>query len=241
MRTSGLCLTIFVLLTSVCFSNASRAQGLIEVLFGGVQHRIESQSHYGRDVQHRPYYSVHARRLDSRHRRWKHLASQSRSNRHALLSMRRGNPVPAGAAQLSYAETQTSSVKALTGARGCSTAQEAIAKVIRDDPTLRSGDAYMTSDGLRIFDGDRQDEPKFVPVDQAQKLGRDLKARLAELQKTRPPEPAPAAARKSRIESASGPDETRGNSEQAPIKSAKERLIKTSTGQTIRLVGGFVN
>ena len=236
----SVCLSIFVLLASLCFSNVSHAQGLLEVLFGGAQHQTESQGRYADREQRRTYHSAHAHGVESRHQRWMHTASRSRLSRHAILAMRRGNPIPA-AGQLSYAATQGSAAKALAGDQCCSSAQEAIAKVIRDDPTLRSGDAYMTSDGLRVFDAERRDDQKFVPVDQADKIGRDLKARLAELEKKRPPVTAAAPAPKSRISSASGPHEPTGASEQKPMKPEKERLIKTSAGKTIRLVGGFAN
>jgi hypothetical protein len=238
MRGSGVCLSIFVLLASLCFSSASQAQGLLEVLFGGAQHQTESQGHYADREQHRILHSAHARRADSRHQRWMRAASRSRLSRHALLAMRRDNPVPTSG-QMSYAATPGSAAKALAGDQCCSSAREAIAKVIRDDPTLRSGDAYMTSDGLRVFDAERRDDQKFVPVDQAHKIGRDLKARLAELEKKRPPDTAGAP--KSRISSASGLHEPTGAAEQKPMKLEKERLIKTSAGKTIRLVGGFAN
>jgi len=232
----SVCLSIFVLLVSLCFSNVSQAQGLLEVLFGGAQHQTESQGRYADREQRGAYHSAHARRVESRHQRWIRAASRSRLSRHAILAMGRGNPAPAGG-QLGYAATQGSAAKALAGDQCCSSAREAIAKVIRDDPTLRSGDAYMTSDGLRVFDSERRDDQKFVPVDQAHKIGRDLKARLTELEKKRPSDTAP----KSRIAAASGPHDSTGALAQNQMKPEKEHLITTSEGKTIRLVGGFAN
>jgi hypothetical protein len=112
-----------------------------------------------------------------------------------------------------------------------------ISRVTRRDPTLREGDAFMTSDGLRVFVGDRQGDAKFVPVGQAPQLSRALKERLQAMEKTPSGRPALASSSRSRAEKASGPLAYAGVDE----KAAKDRLIETANGKTIRLVGGFMN
>jgi hypothetical protein len=113
-------------------------------------------------------------------------------------------------------------------------AQAAIAKVLHDDPTLRPGDAYMTADGLRVYVGEQQSDPKFVPVNNARKIGKELKARLAEVEKT--------PARTVRVAALKNGDKVGGahaSSEAKPVRSGKERMIKASNGKMIRFVGGY--
>lgn len=130
-----------------------------------------------------------------------------------------------GPKKLSYAEAMTPS-RAPFKHECCSSPQEAIQKAA-SDATLRPGDAFMASDGLRVYVG----ESKFVAVEQA-RIGETLRARLTAVEK------APAT------------QVSKGSDKKADLAAKlnlprptphKDRLITTSEGKTIRLVGGYVN
>lgn len=180
MRRSGACLTVLILLGSICFSTASRAEGFFEMLFGGGRQHVELHVGYVYAAQPRHRKAEHRRHFARRHKLDRHFAIRAHFHRHAnshQWARRHVAPAPAAPAQLSYAETPTS-IEAVSHDQN---AQDAIAKVIREDPTLRPGDAYMTADGLRVFEGDGPNDPKFVPVGQARGIGKKLRARLAAL------------------------------------------------------------
>jgi hypothetical protein len=132
----------------------------------------------------------------------------------------------AGPKKLNYAEAMTPT-RAPFKRECCSSPQEALEKVA-NDATLRPGDAFMGNDGLRVYVG----ESKFVAVEQA-KIGQTLRDRLAAVEKT------PAAQASSKADG----DKVRLVSKSGPPRATphKERLITTTEGKTIRLVGGYVN
>jgi len=135
----------------------------------------------------------------------------------------------AGPKKLSYADAMTPS-RAPFKHECCSSPQEAMEKVA-SDATLRPGDAFMASDGLRVYVGESKNAQKFVAVEHA-KIGETLRARLAAFEK------GPAAANSSgadkKVSLAAKPNLPRTTPH-------KERLITTPEGKTIRLVGGYVN
>jgi hypothetical protein len=228
MTRSGVFLSIFVLLSSVCFSGASRAEGFYEMLFGGGRQHAELHSTYVLlpAVVHR--HSAH-RRVAAHHRRPVRFAARTHSHHH-VIAWRHVIPA-ASPTRLSYAATPVSSGQPTA-------AQDAIARAIHDDPTLRPGDAYMSDAGLRVYEGDSNTDPKFVPVRQTHALDKTSKARLAAV------ENAPIQAvsfnvnRRPRSAAALSPHAVLA-AEQKSAKSSKERFIKTLGGKTIRFVGGY--
>ena len=116
-------------------------------------------------------------------------------------------------------------------------AQAAIATILRDDPTLRPGDAYMTNDGLRVYVGEGRSDLQFVPVNQARQIDKKLKARLAEVERT----PFARNVRVAALKNGDVVGSYRKNAESKPAKWDKERLIRASNGKTIRLVGGYAS
>ena len=214
MSKSGVCLSIVTIAGLFCLGGPCRAENIFEMIFGGGQHPVKARA--------APAASAH------------HFSSPRRHFAH-----KKRDPAVAGAGEsaLSAESMKLSYAEAWGGAsdgagKCCASAVDMIARVTRRDPTLRKGDAFMTSDGLRVFVGDRQGDTKFVPVGQAPQLSRDLKERLQAMEKT--PSASPA---KSRAEKAFGPAAHAGVAE----KAGKDRLIETANGKTIRLVGGFVN
>lgn len=245
MKRSGACLTVLILLSSICFSTASRAEGFFEMLFGGGRQHFESHTVSIDAAQPRHLRgSVHRRHFAWRHRREKHLAARARSHRHAKThswARRQVAPALVAPTQLSYAETPAPAENAGVDQKIYSNAQEAIAKVIRDDPTLRPGDAYMTSDGLRVFEGDGPNDPKFVPVGQARGIGKKLRARLAALDNSTTSAPARRASSKTSVVAVASQHMNLAGSAQKPSRLNKERLIRTFDGKTIRFVGGYAS
>jgi hypothetical protein len=213
MSKSGVCLSIVTIAGLFCLGGPCRAENIFEMIFGGGQHPVKAQA--------APAASAH------------HFASR----RH--VAHKRRDPVVAGAGESSLsAESMKLSYADVWGGASdgagkcCASAFDMIARVTRRDPTLRKGDAFMTSDGLQVFVGDRQGDTKFVPVGQAPQLSPALKERLQAME-TKPSAPPS----RSRAEKASGALANAGVAE----KAAKDRLIETANGKTIRLVGGFVN
>jgi hypothetical protein len=205
MRHSGVRLTILSMVCIVGLGGASRAQNIFELIFGGGRPSAESQGIRAS--------SHHASRRHAAHKRRDPSVADAGESSAAAETMK-----------LNYAEAWGG---ASDGAgKCCASAADMIARVTRRDPTLREGDAFMTSDGLQVFVGDGEGDTKFVPVGQAPQLSRGLKERLQAMEKTPAEKPARAAPSRSRAE---------------PGPVAKDRLIETENGRTIRLVGGFAN
>jgi hypothetical protein len=234
MTRSGVFLSIFVLLSSICFSTASRAEGFFEMLFGGGRQHVESHATYVLAPQLVHHHALPRHRVAAHHKKAPHYAARTHSHHHAL-ARRLGGP---SAVQLGYAAMPASLGGPAAERKCCSNAQDAIAKLLRDDPTLRPGDAYMSPDGLRVYDGDREKDQKFVPVGQARALDRNSKARLAAVEMApvkyilRNPDLKPQSVVNSAAHAALAP-------EQKPTKLNKERFIRTLSGKTIRFVGGY--
>jgi hypothetical protein len=214
MSKSGIWLSTLSIAGLVCLGGPCRAENIFELIFGGGQHPAKARA--------APAASSH------------HFSS---SRRHVAHKRRDPSVADAGESSSSAESMKLSYAEAWGGAsdgagKCCASAVDMIARVTRRDPTLREGDAFMTSDGLRVFVGDRRGDTKFVPVGQAPKLSPALKERLQAMDKT--PSASPS---RSRAEKASGPLAHSGVAE----KAEKDRLIETANGKTIRLVGGFVN
>jgi hypothetical protein len=111
--------------------------------------------------------------------------------------------------------------------------------VTQRDSTLRRGDAFMTSDGLQVFVGDRNGNTKFVPVEDAPQISRALKAQLDAMEKKPAAKPIRVAPVKSRVESAADSAVHSSLPEKPPAQAVKDRWIKMPNGKTIRLVGGY--
>ncbi|WP_294533812.1 hypothetical protein [uncultured Rhodoblastus sp.] len=222
MRRSGARLSIvsFVALFSLC--GASRAQNIFELIFGGGQHSVESH----RAASPAPRYASPRRRVAHK---WSGETFAKASD---------SSPSPE-TMKLSYAEAWGG--KAGAAEKCCASAADMIARVTKGDPTLRQGDAFMTSDGLRVFVGDRQGDTKFVTLGQAQQLSRALKERLQAMEKQPSAASALAPPSRSRAETAAGPRVNLGDREKSATGAAKDRLIAAQNGKTIRLVGGYAN
>jgi hypothetical protein len=189
------------------------------MIFGGGQHPVEA----------RKASAPSARHFSSPRRRFARKKSDQ-----AVASASDSSPSPE-TMKLSYAEAWGD--KPGSAEKCCVSARDMIARVTKRDPTLRQGDAFMTSDGLQVFVGDRQGDTKFVPVGKAPQLSRALKERLQALEKTPTEKGARVPLSKMRSELASVPNVNEG----VAVKAAKDRLIETPTGKTIRLVGGYAN
>ena len=214
MSKSGVCLSIVSIAGLFCLGGPCRAENIFEMIFGGGQHPAKAHA--------APAALAH------------HLSA---SRRHVAHKRRDPSVADAGESSLSAESMKLSYAEAWGGpsddaGKCCASAVDMIARVTRRDPTLRKGDAFMTSEGLQVFVGDRQGDAKFVPVGKALQLSPALKERLQAIEKT--PSASPS---RPRAEKASGPPAHGGVAERAE----KDRLIETANGKTIRLVGGFVN
>lgn len=89
----------------------------------------------------------------------------------------------------------------------------AITAALCKDPTLQAGDAFMTTNGLRIIEG--ATESRIVPVGEA-RIDERLKARLAEFEK-----PAPSS-------------EAAVNPKQPPARRAGAELARSPGSETKR-------
>ncbi len=232
MTRSGVFLSIFILMGSIGFSTASRAEGFLEMLFGGGRQHSESHANYvltppmvHRHVTHRHYAATH-------HKKAHHLAMRAHSRHHHAFARHKAAPVA-----LAYAAAPASPVDER---KCCGDAQDAIAKVMHDDPTLRPGDAYMSADGLRVYEGDRANDQEFVPVGKARALDKNSKARLAAIEKAPVFDRTSGRGLKPRLAAVPAPHAGPG-ADQKSTKLNNERLIKTFNGKTIRFVGGYTS
>lgn len=214
MRHSGAFLTMLTVVGSFLLCGPSRAENIFEMIFGGG--RPPAQAHAARIYS--PHRSVYVR----------HVAHKKREPSAASAGE---SPSPE-TMKLSYAEVWGG--KPDGAGKCCENAADMIARVTRHDSTLREGDAFMTSDGLQVFVGDRLGETKFVPVGQARQMSRALKERLQAIEKAPSEQTTRATPAKMRAERTSAPKAKEDVAE-------KERLIDMPNGKTIRLVGGFVN
>jgi hypothetical protein len=111
----------------------------------------------------------------------------------------------------------------------------AITAALCKDPTLQAGDAFMTSNGLRIIEG--ATDSRIVPVEES-RIDERFKARLAEFFEKPAPSsgatvnPKQPPSRRAAAELARSP----GSESKKP---RADRLIRTSDGKVIRLVGGY--
>jgi hypothetical protein len=237
MIRSGVYLAILVLLGSICFSTASRAEGFFETLFGFSRQHVESHAAYINAPLQLRHHAAHRHRFAAHHKKATHFALRAHSRHHKAFAHHKAIPAASGD-QLGYAAVPTSIAAPVEEKKCCSNAQDAIAKVMHEDRTLRPGDAYMSADGLRVFEGERATDQEFVPVGQTRALDEHSKARLAAVEKTPVTDIEPSLKSRSAQISSShaglAPD-------QKPTKLNKERFIKTLNGKTIRFVGGYAS
>ena len=219
MKNSGVILAILVFFSAIGFSSASEAHGFLDLVFG-----------FGRQAQPSQTYFAPARPHSWQHRaighhKYKNRHELARNHRHSLAWHHRN--------QQSVTPPEQGASRPC-----CSNAQEAINHIVKDDPTLRPGDAYMSTEGLRVYQGERDHDPQFVPVDEARHIGAGLKQRLAEVES------------KVRISTAEHTREVDANTKKrllaetqhgANDKKHKEKLVHGPDGRLIRMVGGFVN
>jgi hypothetical protein len=110
----------------------------------------------------------------------------------------------------------------------------AITAALCKDPTLQAGDAFMTSNGLRIIEG--ATDSRIVPVDEA-RIDERLKARLAEFEKPASSSDPAVNPKRAPIRRAAAELVRSQGSETKKLRA--DRLIPTSDGRVIRLVGGY--
>jgi hypothetical protein len=226
MSKAGACLSVMTIAGIFFCSSDGRAENFLEMIFGHIQAPVESHQNYARPSRRNGHYSYKSDRFASR----KHSADG------ASAGADDSTPSPASM-KLSYAEVW--GAKTSGPETCCTSARDMIAKVTRGDSTLRRGDAFMTSDGLQVFVGDRNGDTKFVPVEDASQISRALKAQLEALEKSPAAKPVRIAPVKSRAVSAAGSPGNAGSLENPPTQAVKDRLIKSPNGKTIRLVGGY--
>jgi hypothetical protein len=234
VRKSGALLSVMIFLGSFCLSTACQAQGFLEMLFGG-GHQAAA-AHETRNYA--PEFRSRSAALAIRHGKYAHL--RHKKNHHAArFAMQRSLVVSSylPAPKTLHGEAKGAGVGIAESNACCSDAPAAILKILHEDPTLRPGDAYMTSDGLKVFVGAGKSDPQFVPVDKAHRIGRVLQARLAAMV-MHPVVDGPAFEARHRREL--GPS-AKGEGGQKLASGGKERLIKTKTGKIIRLVGGYAS
>jgi hypothetical protein len=223
MRKYGVSLSILGVAGLFCLGGPCRAENIFEMIFGGGQ---QSRKAPAAPPQRKAHFSSPAR----------HYAHKKTGQ--AVADVSDSSPSPE-TMKLSYAEAWGG--KAAGTENCCASARDMIARVTKADPTLRQGDAFMTSDGLQVFVGDRNSDTKFVPVGQAPQLSRALRERLQAMEKTPSASPVHVSSSKWRAQPVSGPLANAGVAEKAAARGSKDRLIETSTGKTIRLVGGYAN
>jgi len=226
MSKAGAYLSVMGIVGIFCYGSAARAENFLEMIFGHIRVPAESQRNSSLLSRRNGHYSYKAYRF----------ASRKHSSHEASAGVDDSAPSPASM-KLSYAEVW--GAKAGGPETCCASARDMIAKVTQRDSTLRRGDAFMTSDGLQVFVGDRNGDTKFVPVEDAPQISRTLKAQLEALEKSPTAKPNRVAPLKSRVESAAGSAVHSGLPEQPPAQAVKDRLIKSPNGKTIRLVGGY--
>ena len=233
MKKSGVGLSLLILVSLVCFSSGARAEGFFEMLFGGGQHRGAAPQVTAQFAQPRRQTVAHKRHFSvaAHHRRTAHSATRVAHRTHFKSRFLASKPLKGKEAAANWGaptKLNYSNPPAMAG-----DAQAAIARVLHDDATLRPGDAYMTDDGLRVYVGEQQSDLRFVPVKEARQIGKHLKARLSEMERTPFKTMRVAALKNGDKAGVHAAPETK------PIKSSKERLIKASNGKMIRLVGGY--
>ena len=204
MRMRRLVLAAAALVASLCFSSAGQAHGFLEMLFGGhaapQRYVVDRGPSNARPLQHYVRHKhAHPR-----------IAYSARAKRHHAAKV------------LAYLHVEAPRPTAETAAAAPTpTIQEALVENLRNDPTLRTGDAIMTPQGLRIYVGARAGGADIVPVEQARNIGRWHRQRLAEITPVRAQERA----------SASQPT--------AQAAGSHGKMIHAANGKTVRLVGGY--
>ncbi|MGO9390334.1 hypothetical protein [Rhodoblastus sp.] len=222
MSKAGAYLSGMSILGMFCFSSGGRAENLLEMIFGHLKAPVESHQNSASPSRRNGHHSFKSDRF----------AWRKHSGHEASARGDDSTPSPASM-KLSYAEVWG------VNASGLESARDMIAKVSEGDSTLRRGDAFMTSEGLQVFVGDRNGDTKFVPVEAAPQISRALKAQLKALEKSPAAKPVRVARVKSRVDSASGAPVTTSKPEKATTQVVKDRLIETPNGKIIRLVGGY--
>jgi hypothetical protein len=227
MNKSGAFVSVVSIAGFFCLGAPCRAENILELIFGFAPNHAEA---------HRSL--APARRFSSSPRRFVHKRSHE-----DFASAHDSAPSPE-MMKLSYAEVWGSK----PGGSGscCINAADMIARVTKGDPTLRQGDALMTSDGLQVFVDGVQGDPKFVPIGRAAQLSRALKERLQAIEKAPSAAPAPfslavVSSSRSHAERAPGRVGNMDVAGKAASRVTKDRLIAAPDGKTIRLVGGAAN
>ncbi len=226
MSKAGACMSFLSIVGIFCFSCPGRAENFLEMILGSVRRPADSHANAA-PPSHQTALGQQGR---------SHITSWNHSDHGVKARADNSAPSPASM-KLSYAEAWGSEA----GGRGtcCARARDMIAKVTQGDSTLRRGDAFMTSDGLRVFVGDRKSDTKFVRVEDATQISRALKTQLDAVEKKPAAKPIRIAPVKSRLVSAVGSPGNAGSPEKPPAQAVKDRLIKAPNGKTIRLVGGY--
>jgi hypothetical protein len=214
---------------------APASAGFYETLFGMSRSGAHGFNDFGAPA---PYYE---RREHRSHWRTEARHVRRHFTRHQVIAVAAPS-APSNAAALAPA----SGVQAINS--------------ILTDPTLRPGDAYVGTDGVRIFVGSRYRAPEakdFVPVPPKILAAAKFQARLAPYRSKAPakqlaaievkavPTPAPssplalqpvaAQARTSSLAKHSPPV-----APLPPRPAASEQVITDASGKKIRLVGAFV-
>jgi hypothetical protein len=173
-------------------------------------------------------------RTPARHRKNRHeFARNSTEHHHSIAWRHRHQPQPS-----QFVQGQPVAPPASVTRLCCSDAQDAINHIVKDDPTLRPGDAYMSTDGLRVYQGERKNDLQFVPVDKARHIGAGLKQRLAEVEsKARVSAPEHSADVDAKASKRAMVEPQHATNE----KKHKEKFVHGPDGRLIRMVGGFVN
>lgn len=105
---------------------------------------------------------------------------------------------------------------------------EAVAYLLHNDATLRSGDAVMTKEGVLVFDPNGGGDGKFVAIRDAA-VSQSLSTRLADLERAEKPVVSGSSRAKA------------GRVERERTETTGESVILASDGRSIRMVGGFTN
>jgi hypothetical protein len=249
MDRKGFILTALLLVLTFGFSSHAEARGgLLEAIFG-----FERQDHSApiylapqRDVyqygdDHRRDARRMAHRRDGQFLELRRRAKAARPGKHESFAM--------GHASRPYAASRKETRRRLAMASQavaaspqktappsserpcCANAQDAINQIVKNDPTLRPGDAYMSNEGLRVYVGERKKNSQFVPLDHARHIGASLKKRLK-------------AVSMSPTRSVRAQDEAKARNpghepQQAHARASREKLVDGPEGRPIRFVGGF--
>ncbi len=230
MIKNGVVLAFLVFLSAFGFSGAAEAHGFFDLIFGHDSAPAASQVYFAPSSKSTHRHSAHSARHHDR--RYAQHWRKHRRDHSKLAAHHRNLLKQAVVAALTNQDSPP------VARPCCGNASEAINQIIKNDPTLRPGDAYMSNDGLKIYVGEGGKSDSFVSIDKARHIGSGLKNRLAEM--TRRPGAATKTPGAAEAKVKHAPPETKlvaANDKHAP----KEKLVHGPNGRLIRLVGGFVN